>query len=515
MSGAARWGAARRRAARRLLLLALAAVAGCQYLPVGPVYQRPSIEVPASYKEARDWKPAEPQDTKPRGNWWDLYGDPDLDALMRQVQVSNQNVLLAAAKYDQALALLGTARSGYFPTITADVSSTRSQSGGGGSGTASASAAAVGTSTTTQDRVSLATNWEIDVWGRVRRTVESNRASAQASAGDLAAMLLSEQATLAQAYFQLRVTDLDLALLERSMDGYQKALEVTQNRYQAGVAQRSDVTQAQTQLENARAQWLDLGITRATLEHAIAVLIGKPPAALSIARKDETPAIPAIPLTLPSQLLERRPDIAAAERRAAAANAQILERRPDIAAAERRAAAANAQIGVARAAWFPTLSLAASGGYASDGFSKLFELPNRFWSLGPDLAGTLIDFGARHYQVRAAITNYDQSVATYRQTVLSAFQDVEDNLATLAVLARESVAERAAADAAAETLTITQNQYKAGTVDYLNVVSAQNASLSAERAWRDIASRSLAASVSLLKALGGGWSADTLPYPQR
>ena len=489
MSGAARWGAARRRAARRLLLLALAAVAGCQYLPVGPVYQRPSIEVPASYKEARDWKPAEPQDTKPRGNWWDLYGDPDLDALMRQVQVSNQNVLLAAAKYDQALALLGTARSGYFPTITADVSSTRSQSGGGGSGTASASAAAAGKSTTTQDRVSLATNWEIDVWARVRRTVESNRASAQASAGDLAAMLLSEQSTLAQAYFQLRVTDLDLALLERSMDGYQKALEVTQNRYQAGVAQRSDVTQAQTQLENARAQWLDLGITRATLEHAIAVLIGKPPAALSIARKDETPAIPAIPLTLPSQLLERRPDIAAAER---------------------RAAAANAQIGVARAAWFPTLSLAASGGYASDGFSRLFELPNRFWSLGPDLAGTLIDFGARHYQVRAAIANYDQSVATYRQTVLSAFQDVEDNLATLAVLARESVAERAAADAAAETLTIAQNQYKAGTVDYLNVVSAQNSSLSAERAWRDITNRSLAASVNLLRALGGGWSADSL-----
>ena len=488
MSGAARWGAARRRAARRLLLLALAAVAGCQYLPVGPVYQRPSIEVPASYKEARDWKPAEPQDTKPRGNWWDLYEDADLDTLMRQVQVSNQNVLLAAAKYDQALALLGTARSGYFPTITADVSSTRSQSGGGSS-TASASAAAAGKSTTTQDRVSLATNWEIDVWGRVRRTVESNRASAQASAGDLAAMLLSEQATLAQAYFQLRVTDLDLALLERSMDGYQKALEVTQNRYQAGVAQRSDVTQAQTQLENARAQWLDLGITRATLEHAIAVLIGKPPAALSIARKDETPAIPAIPLTLPSQLLERRPDIAAAER---------------------RAAAANAQIGVARAAWFPTLSLAASGGYASDGFSRLFELPNRFWSLGPDLAGTLIDFGARHYQVRAAIASYDQSVATYRQTVLSAFQDVEDNLATLAVLARESVAERAAADAAAETLTIAQNQYKAGTVDYLNVVSAQNSSLSAERAWRDITNRSLAASVNLLKALGGGWSADSL-----
>jgi NodT family efflux transporter outer membrane factor (OMF) lipoprotein len=482
----------RRAAWRALPLVALATVAGCQYLSVGPVYHRPSIEVPQGYKEAQDWKPAEPQDTKPRGNWWDLYDDPDLDALMRQVAMSNQNVRLAAARYDQAVALLGNARSGYFPTITADVASTRSQNAltVGGGGTTSASAAG-GSGIRTQDRVSATMKWELDVWGRIRRTVESNRESAQASAGDLAGALLSAQATLAQTYFQLRVTDLDLALLERSMDGYQKALEVTQNRYQAGVAQRSDVTQAQTQLETARAQWLDLGITRATLEHAIAVLIGKPPAALSIARRDQTPAIPAIPLTLPSQLLERRPDIAAAER---------------------RTAAANAQIGVARAAWFPTLSLGASGGYASNSFSRLFEVPNRFWSLGPDLAGTLVDFGARHYQVRAAIATYDENVASYRQTVLSAFQDVEDNLATLAVLARESVAERAAADAAAETLTITQNRYKAGTVDYLNVVSAQNASLSAERAWRDITNRSLAASVALLKALGGGWSTDTLPY---
>jgi len=496
----------RRRAAWRLLLrrtalrraawgvlplLALGATGGCQYLPVGPVYHRPSVEVPPAYKEGTDWKPAEPQDLTPRGDWWHLYGDPDLDALERQVQLSNQNVLLAAARYEQALALLGSARSGYFPTITADVSSTRSQNaltvGGGGT---SASAAAAGTGVKTQDRLSLAASWELDVWGRIRRLAESNRESAQASAADLAAMLLSEQAILAQSYFQLRVTDLDVGLLERSLDAYEKALEVTQNRYQAGVAQRSDVTQAQTQLEAARAQWLDLGITRATLEHAIAVLIGQPPASLAIPRKDQTPAIPAIPLSLPSQLLERRPDIAAAER---------------------RAAAANAQIGVAQAAWFPTLSLGASGGYASGGFSKLIEAPNRFWSLGPDLAGALVDFGARRYQVRAAIASYDQSVATYRQTVLSAFQDVEDNLATLAVLARESVAERAAADAAAETLTIAQNQYKAGTVDYLNVVSAQNASLSAERAWRDITNRSLAASVGLLKALGGGWSADSLP----
>ncbi|TLZ13126.1 MAG: RND transporter, partial [Gammaproteobacteria bacterium] len=276
-------------------LLALGAAGGCGYLPIGPTYHRPSLEVPPAYKESKDWKPAEPQDLTSRGEWWELYGDADLDALERQVQVSNQNVLLAAARYEQAAALLGTARSGYFPTITADVSSTRSRNtttAGGGAST-SGSAAAAGSAVRTQDRVSLATVWELDVWGRVRRTVESNRESAQASAGDLAAMLLSEQATLAQSYFQLRVTDLDLGLLERSMAAYEKALEVTRNRYQAGVVQRSDVTQAQTQLENARAQYLDLGITRATLEHAIAVLVGKPPAALSIPRKDQAPAIPA------------------------------------------------------------------------------------------------------------------------------------------------------------------------------------------------------------------------------
>lgn len=480
-------------AAGRLLgFLALGAAGGCQYLSVGPAYHRPSVEVPQAYKESRDWKPAEPQDLEPRGNWWELYGDADLDALEREVEVSNQNVLLAAAKYDQALALLGSARSGFFPTITADVSSTRSRNTltAGGGGVISSGGTTSSSGVRTVDRASLATNWELDVWGRVRRTVESNRAAAQASAGDVAAMLLSQQATLAQSYFQLRVTDLDLGLLEHSMDAYQKALEVTRNRYQAGVAGRSDVTQAVTQLENARAQWLELGITRATLEHAIAVLTGKPPAALSIARKEVTPTVPLIPLSLPSRLLERRPDIAAAER---------------------RAAAANAQIGVARSAWFPTLSLVASDGYASKGFARLFEVPNRFWTLGPDLAGTLLDFGGRHYQVRAAIAGYDQSVATYRQTVLSAFQDVEDNLATLSVLAKESLAERAAADAAAETLTILENQYKAGTVDYLNVVSAQNASLGAERAWRDITNRSLAASVALFKALGGGWSAEALP----
>ncbi|MBV9697536.1 MAG: efflux transporter outer membrane subunit [Gammaproteobacteria bacterium] len=474
-----------RRRTSWLLAAGLALLTGCQYLSVGPVYHRPPIEVPSDFKEARNWKPAQPADTVPRGPWWSVYDDPDLDALERQVQVSNQNVRLSLERYNQALALLGASRSGFFPTITADAASTRSQNSFSvGSGGATASSAATSKGTITQDRVSATFNWEIDVWGRIRRTVEANRENAQASAADLASMLLSEQAALAQSYFQLRITDLDLGVLERSLDAYQRALEVTQNRYQAGVAQRSDVTQAQTQLQNAKAQWLDVGITRATLEHAIAVLIGKAPAALDITRQDHVAKLPAIPAALPSQLLERRPDIAAAER---------------------RTAAANAQIGVARAAWFPSLTLGATGGYAHSSFSHLFELPNRFWSLGPDLAMTLLDFGARHYQVKAAQATYEQNVATYRQSVLAAFQDVEDNLVTLRVLGEEIVAERAAADAAAETLAITENQYKAGTVDYLNVVSAQNASLTAERSWLAIQNRALGASVGLIRALGGGW----------
>jgi NodT family efflux transporter outer membrane factor (OMF) lipoprotein len=480
------------------LWLPVGLLTGC--ISLGPNYHRPPVETPPAFKEAAGWKVAAPRDDEPRGNWWDIYKDPDLDALMRQVQISNQNVLLEVARYEQAVDLLGGARAGYFPTLTADVATTRSQNAstsGGGTGagttttTTSNAAAAAGGNTVTLDRASLSVSWDIDVWGRIRRTVESNSDAAQASAGDLASALLSAQATLAQSYFQLRVIDLDIGLLERSMDAFQKALDVTQNRYTAGVAQRSDVTQAQTQLESTRAQLLDLGITRATLEHAIAVLIGKPPSALAIARTDRIVDMPDVPLSLPSELLERRPDIAAAER---------------------RAASANALIGVAEAAYFPDLTLTGTGGFENTSFSRLFELPNRFWSVGPQLAETLFDGGARKYAKKQAIAVYDQNVATYRQTVLTAFQNVEDDLATLKILAKEEIAERAAADAAAETLRITENQYKAGTVDYLNVVVAQTASLTAEKAARDITSRALTASVGLQMALGGGWTVDALPH---
>lgn len=473
-------------------------IAACS---VGPDYRRPHAQTPPAFKEAEGWKVAEPNDTAPRGNWWDLYNDPVLDRLVKQVQVSNQNVVLAEAQYREALALVSEARANYFPQLSANASTTRSQnalvtgvSGAGatttgGTGQNQTIPGASGTRTT--DRVGLALSWEIDVWGRIRRQVESNQAAAVASQSDLANALLSAQAMLAQSYLQLRATDTDIELYEKSIVAYERALKITLNRYEAGVAQRTDVTQAQGQLESAKAAGYDLQVTRATLEHAIAVLVGKPPAELNIERTNSLPDVPAIPVMVPASLLERRPDIAAAER---------------------RAASANALIGVARSAYFPNLTLGGSGGYASSTFNHLFSVPNRFWSLGPQLAQTVFDAGAIHAQVKQDIAAYDASVATYRQTVLSAFQEVEDNLATLRWLAQEATAEAAAAAAAEQTLRITENQYQAGTVDYLNVVIAQQAALTAERAVRDLANRRLTASVGLLKALGGGWQTALLTH---
>jgi multidrug efflux pump len=479
----------------------LCLLTGCA---VGPDYKRPKVDTPPLFKETEGWKVADPQDAAPRGNWWDVYNDPVLDKLVEQVKVSNQNVLAAEAQYRQALALVSGARSQYFPQITGNVSSTRSQNAltaevsGAATTTTTTGTGANGTTQTvvpaqtrTSDRVSLSLAWELDVWGRIRRTVESDKAAAVASESDLANALLSAQAMLVQSYVQLRATDTDLDLYEHSIVSYVRALTITQNRYDAGVAQRTDVTQAQSQLESARAAAFDLAVTRHTLEHAIAVLTGQPPSELAIARTNTLPDVPETPALVPATLLERRPDIAAAER---------------------RTAAANAQIGVARAAYFPDLSLTGTGGYESNEFSSLFSVPNRFWSLGPNLAQTIFDAGAIHAQVKQNIAAYDFNVATYRETVLTAFQDVEDNLATLKLLAQESAAEVNAAKAAEQTLDITQNQYQAGTVDYLNVVTAQQTALTAERAVRDLANRRLTASVGLLKALGGGWRTSDLAH---
>lgn len=457
------------------LTLSFLALAGCA---VGPDYRRPQVETPAAYKEAQGWKKAEPQDQAPRGAWWEMYGDPQLNALEQQVALSNQNIRIAEAQYRQALALLGAARAGYFPTLSAGLAANRGQAAAASA--TNLSAAPVGNT----DRLSLSASWEADVWGRIGRGVESNQASAEASAADLQAALLSAQATLAQSYLQLRVNDTEQQLLERTVAAYEKALQITVNRYQAGVAGRLDVAQAETQLKSAQAQAIDLGVQRTQLEHAIALLVGKAPAEFNLEANGHLASVPDIPLGVPSELLERRPDIAAAER---------------------RAAAANARIGVAQAAFFPALTLAGSAGYQASGFASLIALPNRFWSLGPALAATLFDGGARSAQKEQAIAAFDSSVATYRQTVLAGFQEVEDNLSALRILAEEARVQQTAAKSAAESVTLANNQYLAGTVSYLNVVSAQAASLGADKSALDIAGRRLVASVTLLKALGGDW----------
>lgn len=461
---------------RSALPLVLLTLAGCA---VGPDYERPAVPVPAAFKEAGEWKPAEPRDQAPRGKWWEIYGDATLNALAEQVAVANQDVRAAEARYRQAVAALDATRAGLFPTLTANVSATRSQGAGGTTGTTA------GNGPRNADRVALGASWEADVWGRIRRGVESGEASTQAGVADLQAALLSAQATLVQVYIQLRVSDAQQRLLDRNVTAYRRSLEITRNRYEAGVAGRVDVAQAETQLNSTQAQALDLRLQRAQLEHALAALVGKAPADFRLDPVDALPALPAIPPALPSVLLERRPDIAAAER---------------------RAAAANAQIGVAQAAFFPALTLSASGGFQNSSFAHLFSLPNRFWSIGPALALTLFDAGARSARKAEAVAGYDQAVASYRQTVLTAFQEVEDNLVALRILAETADIQRAAAASAAEALQLTENQYRAGTVSYLNVVSTQAAALSAERGAIDVAGRRLLASAALQKALGGGWA---------
>jgi NodT family efflux transporter outer membrane factor (OMF) lipoprotein len=467
------------RIARAVLIGALSTLAGCA---VGPDYRRPDAAAPARFKETQGWKMAEPRDEAPRGPWWERYGDPQLNALVAQVEVSNQNVQVAAAQYRQAQAVLDASRASYFPTVTGSFAATRGQGATSASTTTSSTTSAIRNT----DRLSLGASWEADVWGRIGRGVESSAAAAEASAADLQAALLSAQGTLVQSYMQLRVNDAQRRLLDETAVAYERSLQITRNRYAAGVAGRIDVAQAETQLKTTQAQAIDLGVQRAQLEHAIALLMGQAPADFALSPSDTLPVLPQIPVGLPSALLERRPDVAAAER---------------------RAAAANAKIGVAQAAFFPALTFSASGGYQDSSLSQLLTLPNRFWSLGPALALTLFDAGARSAQKEQAIAVYDQSVATYRQAVLTAFQDVEDNLVSLRVLADEAEVQRAATQFAEESLRLTDNQYRSGTVSYLNVVTTQAAALSAERSSLDIAGRRLLASAALLKALGGDWRA--------
>jgi NodT family efflux transporter outer membrane factor (OMF) lipoprotein len=456
-----------------LLNMILMVLVGCS---VGPDYTRPDVTVPASFKELQGWREARPRDQEIKTKWWEAFEDSKLNGLIEQVNVSNQSIALAEAQYRQAQALVQLARANYFPTLGAGAAYTRSATAG------------TANKTTDQYQVALNASWEIDVWGKVRRQVEAGTASAEASFADLQAMRLSMQTELALNYFQLRALDAQKKSLDDTVAAYRKALELTQNRYNAGVAAKSDVVQAQTQLKSAQAQAIDIGVQRAQLEHAIAFLMGKPPADFSLAPVDFKLPQLKIPVALPSDLLERRPDIASAER---------------------KMAAANAEIGVAKAAYYPSLTLSGSLGYVGSELATLFTSPQFFWALGPmTAAAILFDGGARQAQTKQALAAYDGTVAFYRQTVLTGFQEVEDNLAALRILDEEAQMQDQAVSAARESVILTTNQYKAGIVSYLNVVTVQTIALTNERAAISISGQRLKAAALLVKALGGGWTAD-------
>jgi len=469
-----------RRGVMRCRLLTMTAVGMAGALAactVGPNYVRPQVDTPAAFKEAAEWKQARPGDDRVRDEWWRLFNDPQLNALEARVSISNQNIIQAEAQYREARALVRAARSAYFPTVTVGAAVTRSH-------------APSDQSVPTSNYLLPADfTWEADVWGRIRRTVEAGRANAQASAADLESTRLSAQSDLAQDYFQLRALDAQKQLLDSTVVAYQKTLELTRDRFHSGVASKSDVLQAETQLQTTQAQAIDVGVQRAQTEHAIALLIGTPASSFSLAGAPLMAVPPVIPIGIPSELLERRPDIAAAER---------------------LVAAANAQIGVAVAAYFPTITLNASGGFQSSSWSDWLTWPMRFWSIGPSISETVIDGGLRGAQTDQARAAYDATVAGYRQNVLTAFQEVEDNLAALRILEEEAKIQDEAVKAAGQSVTLTIDQYKAGIISYLNVVTAQTIELNNERSAVSIMAGRMSASVLLIKALGGGWNTAAL-----
>ena len=467
-----------------LLALSLA-LSACA---IGPDYQRPQLQTPAQFKQIEGWTQAKPGDVLERGSWWQLYGDSELNALVERLNVSNQNLAASEAQYRQARALVRGARAAFYPSLSSSAGATRS-SQGNGSNTSSVSTTSSTGGISKSYELGLNAAWELDIWGKLRRSLESSRASYEASAADLAALKLSLQAELVQNYLQLRVLDDQQRLLDATVAAYERSLKLTENQYNAGIVPKSDVSQALTQLKSTQAQAIDLKWQRAQLEHAIAVLIGVPPSELSIAVREQLPALPAIPMALPSQLLERRPDVAAAER---------------------RVIAANAEIGVAEAAWYPDLTISASGGYRGSSFADWIDLPNRFWSLGPQLALTLFDGGARSAELERSEAAYDQTVAQYRQSVLDSFREVEDYLVQLRVLQQEAVIQQEALDAARESLRLIENQYRAGTVDFNSVVSVQATALNNERTTLSLLGNRLTASVQLIAALGGGWQQQLL-----
>ena len=470
----------------RLFLLAPAlSVALLSACAIGPDYQRPQTAAPLEFKQAAGWTQANPSDSLARGAWWELYGDPQLNALVEKLNSANQSVAQSEAQFRQAQAMVRNARAAFLPSADLSVGKTRS-SQGTGSSNSSLTSSSSGIRDTLNAQVGV--SWEADVWGKLRRGLEANEASAEASLADLAAMRLSQQSELVQNYLQLRVIDEQKRLLEATVEAYQRSLKMSENQYRAGISGKDAVAQAQTQLRNTQASLIDLIWQRAQFENAIAVLTGQAPAGFNLAEIKNVPKLPQIPVSLPSQLLERRPDIASAER-------SVI--------------AANANIGVAKAAYYPDFSLSLSGGYSSSQYQDWISQPNRFWSVGPKISLPLFDGGQRSAEVDRNEAAYDQTVAKYRQTVLDGLREVENYMVQLKVLGDESVVQEQALESARESLRLTTNQYKAGLIAYLDVVSVQTTALSTERSVLNLLQSRLIASVQLIAALGGGWDGKT------
>ena len=457
-----------------------------------PKYAKPSVATPPAYKEltpdtfkeTNDWKFARPNDAVIRGKWWEMFNDPQLNSLEEQLNTANQNIALADANFRVARALVKESRSQYFPTVTTSPSIIVSRSSGATNSNFSA-----GRQNTIYTLPFDAT-WEPDFWGRIRNSVVASASEAQATAADLQNVRLTVEAELAFDYYQLRSLDAEKRLLDTTIAAFQQQLELTRVRFQTGIASDEDVAQAETQLKTTEAQATDLGVARAQFEHAVAVLTGQPPSTFSLAVSQGNAQPPAIPVGLPSQLLERRPDVAAAER---------------------RVAEANAEIGVTKAAFFPSLTLGATGGLESTSIATWFTWPARFFSLGPTLSQTLFDKGRRRAATEVARAQYDANVASYRQTVLTAFQEVEDNLAALSILSHELDEQNDAVASSQRALSLATERYKSGIDSYLNVITAQTTLLNNQRTAVNLQMQQMTASVELIKALGGGWNESELP----
>jgi len=474
-----------------LLVLLIVALEGCT---VGPKYVKPTVpttpaykeQTPESFKESQQWQPAHPGDQTGRGNWWEIFGDPELNSLEEQIAGSNENLKVAEARFREARAAIRFNRAAQFPTVSTAPSLSYVKS----SDFSPNFPSKIRQSSKGDFVLPFDLSYEIDLWGRVRRSVAAAREEAQATAADYETAKLSLEAELALDYFELRSADAQKQLLDDTVKAYSDNLQLTYNRFKGGVAPRADVAQAQTQLDTTRVQDTDVTVQRAQFEHAIAILIGKPPAEFTLAAAPFSNQPPSIPIGVPSELLQRRPDIAAAER---------------------RVAEANQQIGIARAAYFPTVTLGGIAGFSGSQGSNWFGWPSGFWAVGPALAQTLFDGGRRRATSESARANYDATVATYRQTSLTAFQEVEDNVAALRILENETQQQQEAVASAQESLQLFTNRYKGGVDTYLQVITAQTIELANERNAIDIQRRRLDASVLLIKALGGGWNVSNLP----